>query len=78
MKLKTTECGRHDLATWGWNGRIRSASYQLSNGVITFYDEGLMPDDSDDTVLFALDSLRPEIADVGPYTGVVDYAVRQC
>jgi hypothetical protein len=78
MKLRTTECGRQDLAIWGWNGRIRSASYQLPDGVITFYDEGSRTDDSDDTALFALDSLRREIPDVAAYTGIVDYAIRQC
>ncbi|AVT37570.1 hypothetical protein C6W10_15065 [Plantactinospora sp. BB1] len=67
---RLSDCGRQDLATWGWQYRVESAHYNLTSGSVAFLYSG--------SRLFSVGAAARALGDVAPYRNWATHVYRYC
>ncbi|MFC6017154.1 hypothetical protein ACFP2T_13180 [Plantactinospora solaniradicis] len=67
---RLSDCGRQNLATWGWQLRVESAHYNLSSGSVAFLYSG--------SRLFSVGAAARALGDVAPYRNWATHVDRYC
>lgn len=67
---RLSDCGRQNLATWGWQYRVESAHYNLASGSVAFLYSG--------SRLFSVGAAARALGDVAPYRNWATHVHRYC